>query len=60
MVSFRDLTSKTEAMKLTGPHKSPVLEFDWHNSLLVSGDKDGYIAFWVLYLQGIILKPIGY
>lgn len=41
-----DLTSKSEAMKLTGPHKSPVLEFDWHNSLLVSGDKDGYVAFW--------------
>jgi len=41
-----DLTTKQEAMKLLGPHKSPVLDFDWHFSLLVSGDKDGYLAFW--------------
>jgi WD40 repeat protein len=41
-----DLTSKKEVMKLKGAHKSIVREFDWHNSLLVSGDKDGYVAFW--------------
>ena len=43
----RDLNSKNEAMRLAGPHKAAVLDFDWHNSLLVSGDKNGVVAFWV-------------
>jgi len=46
-VLYRDLTTKQEAQKLVGPHKSPVLDFDWHFSLLVSGDKDGFLGFWV-------------
>ena len=34
-------------MRLAGPHKSAILDFAWNNSLVVSGDKDGYVAFWV-------------
>lgn len=41
-----DLNSKNEAMRLAGPHKAAVLDFAWHNSLLVSGDKNGVVAFW--------------
>ena len=32
--------------KFIGPHKSGIIDFDWHNSLLVSGDKNGTTAFW--------------
>lgn len=46
----RDLDSKTDAMRLAGEHKGPVLEFDWHNSLVASGDKNGLLIFWVLTL----------
>ena len=34
------------AQQLSGPHKNAILDFDWHNSLLVSGDKNGVIALW--------------
>lgn len=42
-----DLETKGEATKLFGPHKDPILDFDWKNSLVVSGDKGGTLAFWV-------------
>jgi hypothetical protein len=44
----RDLDSKNTATRLSGVHKEPVLDFDWHNSLVVSGDKNGYVALWVM------------
>jgi len=50
--------TKAESMKLTGPHKSPVLDFDWHNSLLVSGDKDGFLIFWVRVINLVQSKMI--
>lgn len=34
------------AQQLAGPHKNAILDFDWHNSLLVSGDKNGVMALW--------------
>jgi len=43
---MRNLDSKSDAMRLVGPHKAPVLDFAWNNSLVVSGDKEGYVAFW--------------
>jgi hypothetical protein len=36
----------SESRKLFGPHKSAVLDFDWKNSLCVSGDKTGTVVFW--------------
>jgi len=44
---YRNLDSKQEATRLVGPHKAAVLDFDWRNSLVVSGDKSGVVAFWV-------------
>lgn len=41
-----NLDSKQEATRLVGPHKAAVLDFDWRNSLVVSGDKSGVVAFW--------------
>ena len=29
-----------------GPHRDAILDFDWNNSLAVSGDKSGIVAFW--------------
>ncbi|CAD8102273.1 unnamed protein product [Paramecium primaurelia] len=40
------LSSMSESRKLFGPHKSAVLDFDWKNSLCVSGDKSGTVVFW--------------
>ncbi len=36
-----------EATTLKG-HRDAVLDFDWKNSLCVSGDKSGTISFWVI------------
>ncbi|EGR32849.1 WD40 repeat protein [Ichthyophthirius multifiliis] len=41
-----DLNTKQNAIRLFGPHKDAVLDFAWNNSLIVSGDKTGTIAFW--------------
>ena len=41
-----DLDDTRKSDKLFGPHKNPILDFDWKNSLVVSGDKDGVVAFW--------------
>eukprot|EP01017_Pseudomicrothorax_dubius_P016931 TRINITY_DN1914_c0_g3_i7.p1 TRINITY_DN1914_c0_g3~~TRINITY_DN1914_c0_g3_i7.p1 ORF type:complete len:196 (+),score=18.02 TRINITY_DN1914_c0_g3_i7:193-780(+) len=43
-----DLDSKSDAQTLIGPHKDAILDFDWRNSLVVSGDKNGVVAFWDL------------
>ena len=43
-----DMNSKTEIGKLFGPHKEAVLDFIWSNSLVVSGDKNGTVALWVI------------
>lgn len=31
---------------LVGRHKNPVMDFDWRNRLVVSGDKAGLVVFW--------------
>ena len=41
-----DLNSKNSSSQLSGPHKNPILDFAWHNSLVVSGDKAGFVALW--------------
>lgn len=33
---------------MIGPHKEAIMDFEWQNSLLVSGDKSGVVAIWVL------------
>lgn len=45
-LSPSQLNVKNTCDILAGPHKTPILDFVWNNSLLVSGDKDGIIAFW--------------
>jgi len=47
-------------MRLAGPHKAAVLDFAWHNSLIVSGDKNGVVAFWVRPFGNIYEMSIGY
>ena len=42
-----DLGSKTMSEKLIGPHKEAIMDFEWKNSLLISGDKSGVVAIWV-------------
>lgn len=37
--------SKCENL-LSGAHSKPITEFDWKNSLCVSGDRDGVIGIW--------------
>ena len=37
--------AKCENM-LAGTHTKPVTEFDWKNSLCVSGDRDGMLCLW--------------
>jgi len=45
----KGLASKNpDADILVGPHKAPVLDFLFRNSLIVSGDKNGMLAFWDL------------
>jgi WD40 repeat protein len=42
-----DLSSKVASDRLIGPHKEAIMDFEWKNSLLVSGDKAGVVAIWV-------------
>lgn len=44
-----DLAKKDMSEKLIGPHKEAIMDFEWENSLLVSGDKSGVVAIWVYY-----------
>ena len=37
--------SRCETM-LSGHHSKPVTEFEWKNSLCVSGDRDGKVCIW--------------
>jgi WD40 repeat protein len=41
-------SKKTQCDILVGPHKAPVLDFVFKNSLVASGDKNGVVAFWDL------------
>lgn len=41
-----DLTTLSNARMMAGPHKNPILDFAWRNSLVVSGDKTGFVALW--------------
>lgn len=43
-----DFKKKRDCEKLMGAHKDAVMDFVWHNSLLVSGDKAGVLAIWDL------------
>lgn len=42
--------------KMFGPHKNAIVDFEWKNSLCVSGDKDGVVSFWdingILFVKG--------
>jgi WD40 repeat protein len=40
-IAVWDLTSKSAVNVLKGAHRDAVLDFVWHNSLVVSGDKNG-------------------
>lgn len=42
-----DLAKKGVSDKLIGPHKEAIMDFEWINSLLVTGDKSGVVAIWV-------------
>ncbi len=42
-----DLGRRDMSEKLIGPHKEAIMDFEWMNSLLVSGDKSGVVAIWV-------------
>jgi WD40 repeat protein len=42
-----DLAKRDMSEKLIGPHKEAIMDFEWSNSLLVSGDKSGVVAIWV-------------
>lgn len=41
---------------MVGPHKAPILDFDWKNSLCVSGDRDGRVAFWDINKTDVVKK----
>ena len=41
-----DLDNTRVSEKMFGPHKNAIIDFDWKNSLVVSGDKDGLVSFW--------------
>lgn len=48
-----DLQRQQPLTVLSGAHQAPVLTFDWHNSLVVSGDRAGVVAYWVKSRQDI-------
>lgn len=45
-INVWDMNRIDTVQQLYGPHKNAVLDFDWKNSLVVSGDKNGVVAFW--------------
>jgi WD40 repeat protein len=45
-LSIWNLNSGECANILSGPHGKAVTEFDWRNSLCVSGDRDGLLCVW--------------
>jgi WD40 repeat protein len=47
VINVWDLDRLDNGAQLIGPHKNAVLEMAWKNSLVVSGDKDGVVVFWV-------------
>ena len=46
-----NLQGGQQGSSMYGPHKNAILDFDWRNSLLVSGDKNGCVAFWDLHYR---------
>lgn len=52
-----DLARKDMTKKLIGPHKEAVMTFEWHESLLVSGDKSGVVGIWDLN-QGELVRAV--
>lgn len=45
-LKFSKFKHKNCGEVLVGKHKSPVMDFDWRNRLVVSGDKTGLCVFW--------------
>jgi len=43
-------------MKLEGSHNAAVQTFEWRNSLIVSGDKQGKLVFWVIHFLNFSLN----
>ena len=41
---------------MMGPHKAPILDFDWYNSLCVSGDRNGMVAYWDINKTDVVHK----
>lgn len=48
VINVWDLDRLDNGAQLKGPHRNAVLDMAWRNSLVVSGDKDGVVAFWDL------------
>lgn len=46
-----DLNGVNQGSQMFGPHKNAVLDFAWENSLVVSGDKNGVVSFWVIFIK---------
>ena len=45
-IIFWDFMKKKDVQKLYGTHKDAIMDFQWNNSLIVSGDKKGVMAIW--------------
>ena len=47
VINVWDLDNLSNGAQLIGPHRNAILEMAWNNSLVVSGDKDGVVCWWV-------------
>lgn len=45
-LKFAKFKHKNCGEVLVGAHKHPIMDFDWENRLVVSGDKAGTVVFW--------------
>lgn len=41
---------------MVGPHKAPILDFDWKNSLCISGDRNGIMSYWDINKTDVLKK----
>ena len=49
VINVWDLDNLSNGAQLIGPHRNAILEMAWNNSLVVSGDKDGVVCWWVAF-----------